>query len=357
MISRGRRFQLAGRRDRFTFAAAVILLLLPAIAFGQGSGIKTRPGRQKVDLFPPATTQPAKVSSAPIEIGGWAYHADKSSSPKDGVPWELVVTPAGPGAAAWHKGEPDWRSLPLPSVATVKLFGDRISIEKDGTGIPVVEVPQVVWKEWMESDLQGVVGVHFHELVSDDTARILYTLHKVPADKVDGKPAEPGSYKGRPGVRVEATLLTPLTYCLDQTVLIRVDPLEKEKAKSRGEHEVGHAQVSQEVLLDVLRGPQTWKLDYCTGRHSRLAFYWKRELVGRSWGGYRGGVAKVSTLRTTVTLVPPTRWSMLLPIPPARVTQKQLQEFNDSIVHLVPAFVKADHAVQEKFHAAHGAYE
>jgi hypothetical protein len=332
-----------------------ISLSAPALADGPPPP-PARPGRQKVELFPPST-QPAKRSGEPIEIGGWAYRADRSAQPRDGVPWELVVTPAGPDAASWHKGQPDSPTLPLPSTSRVELLGDHLRIERDDTNIPVVEIPEVVWKQWMTSDLQEVVGIHFHELVTDDVARILYTLHKVPPDGPDGKPPESGGYKGRAGVRIEATLLTPLTYCLDQTILVRVDPLEKDKVKGRAEHETGHARASQEVLLDVLRGPQDWNLEYCEGRHSRLAYYWKREMIGRSWGGYRGGVAKVSTLRTTVTLVPPTRWSMLLPIPPERVTQKQLQKFNDIIVHRTAAYAKADKASQDKFHSSHGAYE
>ncbi|HVP13705.1 MAG TPA: hypothetical protein VMV94_21195 [Phycisphaerae bacterium] len=335
----------------FTWLALVALLCAPAVTDGQ-----TRPGKKKVELTPPSS-QPASHSGEPVEIGGWAYRANRSGQPLDGVPWELIVTPAGPDAASWHKGEPDWQSLPMPSSRQVKVLVDRVYIEKDDTKIPVVEIPDVVWKEWMAPDLQDVVGIHFHELVTDDTARILYTLHKVPPDRPDGKPPEPGSYKGRAGVRVEATLLTPLTFALDQTILVRVDQLEKDKAKSRAEHETGHALASQEVLLDVLRGPQNWNVEYCTGRRCRLAYYWKRELIGRSWGGYRGGVAKISTLRTTVALVPPTRWSMLLPIPPERVTQKQLQEFNDSIVHLEAVFARLDKASQDRFHSSHGAYE
>jgi hypothetical protein len=331
------------------------LFTVPAIADGDPP-LRSKPGKQNVDLFPP-TTQPARPSGVPVEIGGWAYRADKSSQPRDGVPWELTVTPAGPEAAAWRKGESDWRSLPLPSSTRARMLGDRIRLDKDDCSIPVVEIPEVVWKQWMSPDLQEVVGIHFHELVTDDVARIMYTLHKVPPDRPDGKPPEPGSYKGRAGARIEATLLTPLTFSLDQTILVRVDPLEKEKAKSRGEHETGHANASQEVFLDVLRGPQDWSLEYCKGRRSRLEFYWKREMIGRSWGGYRGGVAKISTLRTTVTLVPPTRWSMLLPVPPERVTQKQIEAFNDAIVHLMTAFAKADKISQDRFHAGHGAYE
>jgi len=238
-----------------------------------------------------------------------------------------------------------------------QLLGDRLKLQKDETNIPVVQIPDILWKQWMAPDLQQAVGIHYHILVTDDTARILYTLHKVPPDNPDGRPPPPGSYKGRPGVRIEATLLTPLTFALDQTILLRVDPLEKDKIPARAEHELGHALASQEVFLDVLRGPQTWDRDRCTGRRSRLEFYWKREVIGRSWDGCRNSGGRLATLRTTVVLVPPTRWSLLLPIPPERVTQKHLNDFNESLVHLHSAWEKADVAAQERFHATHGAYE
>ncbi len=273
------------------------------------------------------------------------------------MPWELTVTPAAQHAAEWRRGDPSWRSLPAPSTTTVQLLGDRLRVATDETNIPVVQIPEILWRQWMATDLLQAVGIHYHDLVSGDTARILYTLHKVPADNPDGQPPSPASYKGVPGVRVEATLMTPLIYSLDQTIMLRVDPLEKDKIKSRSDHELGHALVSQEVFLDVLRGPQDWKLDQCTGRRSRLEFYWKREIVGRSWEGYRDSAAKVATLRTTVALVPPTRWSLLLPVPPERVTQKQLNDFNDSIVHLRGSFERADRAAQARYHAVHGEYD
>ena len=48
---------------------------------------------------------------------------------------------------------------------------------------------------------------------------------------------------------------------------------------------------------------------------------------------------------------------MMLPVPPERVTQKQIQEFNDSIVHISQNFAAIDEAAQKKFHAQHGEYE
>ncbi len=142
-----------------------------------------------------------------------------------------------------------------------------------------------------------------------------------------------------------------------ESIVVREDALKKELAASRGAHESGHADLSQQVFVAVLAGPQDWNPRFCKGRRSRVEYYWKREQIGRSWTGYRDGAAKLLTLRTTIALVPPTRWSMLVPIPPERVTAKHLQEFNDTIVQIGGTFEATDHAVQEKFHAKHGEYE
>jgi hypothetical protein len=165
------------------------------------------------------------------------------------------------------------------------------------------------------------------------------------------------SYSPVVGTRIEATLLAPVVYSLDQTVVAREDPLDKQKAIRRGEHELGHAELSQQVLIAVLHGPQDWDPDRCTGRRSQIEYYWKREQIGRSWKGLRGGVGKVAALRTSVVLVPPTRWSMLLPIPPERVTQKHIDQFNEAIVMIGESFASTDRLAQERFHAEHGEYE
>lgn len=357
MIPQGRLCLKLIRRGAAAASAITTLLVLSTALADDTGGLKTPSGRRKVELFPPAGKPSSRPSDRPIELGDWAYLAMKSSQPRDGVPWELVVTPAGPNAKTWRKGEAAWQCLPLPASTRVEHLGDRLRVDKDEDAIPVVEMPEAVWKGWMAGDLQSVVGIHFHEFVTDDVARILYTIHKTPPDEPDGRPPPPAKYKGRAGVRIEATLLTPVTFSLDQTVVIRVDPLEKQLTPGRAQHELGHALATQQILLNVIRGPQDWNLDRCTGRRSRLEFYWKREIIGRSWKGYRDGIGKIATLRTSVVLVPPTRWSLLLPIPPERVTQRHLDDFNEAIVHISGVFAAVDRIAQDRFHAQHGAYE
>ena len=332
------------------FLAAAIFAATHGIALGDDSaGLRSRSGRRPVFLWPPEKNAESKTElGVPITLGNWTYRAIRAGTPRDGVPWELIVTPAGSGELEWKKGE---ALAPLPGLSAERSGADKPL--KDENAIPVIEMPDILWKKWMSRELHDVVGIHFHELVTDDLARILFTLHKVPPDLPDGTAPESEIY----GTRIEATLLAPVQFNLDQTVVARVDPLDKNRVFSRGQHELGHAELSQKVIVAVVTGPQDWDPTRCVGRRSRIEYYWKREQIGRSWSGYRDKTGKILALRTSIVLVPPTRWSMLLPIPPERVTQKHIQLFNEKIVSVAQQFAEADRLAQERFHAEHGAYE
>jgi hypothetical protein len=372
----------AFHRSKFSTILMIVALIACARAASaqDTANLPTQPGKKPVDLQP--TTQLVPNAKLPtIDLGGWSYHTLRNPSPRDSVPWQLIVTPTDPLP-------PDWKKNINLDAATLGPIGNRGGDVRVGpqaalnSPIPIVEVPEILWKQWMAADLQDVVGIHFHEVVSDDVARILFTLHKIPPDEPQSattppeptQPTEPPpvrrtvplnppsatSAPARPpeprGVRIEATLLAPVTYCLDQTIVVRADK-EKPKTESRALHEYGHAEVSQQMFFSVLAGPQDWNPQYCTGRRSRIEYYWHREKIGRFWDGYRGSKGEVVTLRTTVVLVPPTRWSTMLPIPAERVTAKQLQDFNDAIVRVSQMFVIIDAEAQKKFHATHGEYE
>ena len=133
--------------------------------------------------------------------------------------------------------------------------------------------------------------------------------------------------------------------------------MKKDATPVRIAHEKGHAAVSLEILPPALAGPQDWEPLTCTGRRSEIHYYWKREQIGRTWNGYDRERGKLASQRTTLVLVPPTRWSLMLPVPPERVTQKQIQAFNDSIVMTGARFGKLDRVAQARFHADHGAFE
>lgn len=337
-------------------AGIAIILSRPPSAEGQGTaGLDTPIGRRPVQLWPAQEEEDQDVArpGTAINLGGWSYRATKARSAKDGVPWQLLVTPTGSNAETWQKGRPG--AATLPSAIAARRSAE--SSKKAADTIPIIEMPKAVWQQRMSTDLQDVVGIHFHEFVSDDYARLLYTIHKVPPDHPDGSPPAAGSYKGRPGTRIEATLLAPVVWSLDQTIAVRVDPLRKSLAAGRAQHEVGHSKVSQQILPAVMSGPQDWNPKYCTGRRSHVEYYWRREQIGRSWQGYQRNVGKLLTLRTSIVLVPPTRWSIMLPIPPDRVTQKHIQAFNDSIVRLGGQLSRADQLAQKRFHAQHGEYE
>lgn len=351
------------RRDGSAFFPAgiiftgilVVLLVFPALLRAdEPDQAKAPVDRIPVKLWP--TTQPKDDKARPksMTLDGWTYRAVPASNPRDGVPWEVIVEPSKENNAGWRKaGE----QAVLPMLQAVMCReGDAVKKQKKSPdAVPTIEMPDILWKQRMAADLQDVVGIHFHEYVSDDLAGILFTIHQVELGNTGSQKDTSKKHKNKIGTRLEATLLAPLIWSLDQSVVIRVDPLHKELTKSRSEHEMGHAQVSSRVLLEAPEGPQNWNLERCTGRRSRMEYYWKRELIGREWDGYRGG--KLLTLRTSIAIVPPTRWSMLLPIPPDRVTQKHIQDFNDAIVHVGPQFILADQQAQDKFHSHHGSFE
>lgn len=323
------------------------------------AGLGGSTGKRPVELEP--TTRPAGTSrpDSSIDLNGWTYRAVKSPTPVGGVPWELIATPTTPLPEGWRKGI----GLEAAGFSIGPRRGDvRLKAQPLESPIPIVEIPDVLWKQWMASDLQDAVGIHFHEVVTNDLARLLLTVHRVDSDEPPmlDAPAR-GKQPLRPpdarGTRLEATLLAPVMFSLDQSIAVRKDPLRPERAGRRGLHELGHAEVAQQVFFGTLAGPQDWKPQYCTGRRSRIEYYWKRETIGRPWEGHRRGVGELATLRTSVVLVPPTRWSIMLPVPPERVTQKQIQEFNDAIVRVSQLFIAADAAAQERYHALHGAYE
>jgi len=325
----------------------------PLSARGQGiAGLDTPLGRRPVQLWPTPEDDEPPPPGTVITLGGWSYRAIKARSPEDGVPWQLIVEPVGQAAKQWRLGGERSR-IPLAMAA----IPAQDPTKKNSDTIPIIEMPLPVWRQRMSPELQDVVGIHFHEFVSNDEARILFTVHKVPPDPSDGSLPPLDDEQVHPGTRIEATLLAPVTWSLDQTIAVRVDPLRKNMVEGRIRHEVGHSKVSQQILPAVLRGPQDWNPQTCTGRRSHLVYYWHREQIGRSWTGYQRGVGKLLALRTSIVLVPPTRWSLLLPIPPERVTQRHIQQFNDAIVRLDGQLSAVDRLAQKRFHAQHGEYE
>ncbi len=360
------------RRDRCVASCVALLIAVtvPDIVAAQGSaGWVGRAGKRKISLWPPRTDAPRSPSAAGYNLNGWHYESRRAASPADGVPWELVVTPTRENPDGWVPGD---TTAGLPPVmdghaylqTALRMSATRRGEEKraEDFALPVIQMPEIVWRQRFDRAYDGVVGIHFHEYVSDDLARILFTLHKVPPDGPDGKP--PTAYAGQRGTRIEATLIAPVIWSLDQTVIVRDDmqsipdkSLRDATTADRAEHEKGHAEVSRNVMLPVMAGPQDWSPQYCSGRRAQLSWYWRREVIGRKWNGYDGGKGELRTLRTSIALVPPTRWSKMLPIPPERITQRHIDEFNHEIVQIGAQMAGLDKQLQDQFHSHHGAFE
>lgn len=343
--------------------------VVPAASAADPTRLPTRPGRKNIEIWPPKTDPNQRRAINRLTLDGWVYTATKNYDPAAGVPWELQVTPSIENPMGWIRGDA-YNGLPsvmdpiagINPVSRRSASGATTNDKPEDLTLPIIRMPEIVWRKRFTAEFDGVVGIHFHEFVSDDFARILYTLHKVPADGPDGKP--PADYRGPRGTRIEATLLTPVIWSIDQSVVVRDDvQTNPDKSRrdvvtqSRVEHEKGHAEVSRQVLVPALAGPQDWNTQYCTGRRGNLTWYWRREIIGRSWEGYQRGVGKLKTLRTSVALVPPTRWSKLIPIPPERITQRHINEFNQEIVDVGGVLAILDQQAQDEFHAMHGSFE
>jgi len=267
-----------------------------------------------------------------VKLGTWEYTVAKNPSPGDSVPWILRARPTGHDALAY-------------------LAPGAFSPDRQVASIPLVKIPPQVWRAWFDPSMQDVVGIHFHEFVTDDLARVLITIHKVPADAPNGSPTTPIA------TRLEATLLTPLTFSVDQTIVVRGHPRDLAAVDERIAHERGHGQVTLKILLDTLAGPQTWDPENGTGRRSTLEWLWKTGPVYRKWDTYRAGRYDLKTLRTSITLVPPTRWSKLIPVPPDKLDPREIEKFNNEIVHLDGRFNLLDGKAQSDFHAGHGSFQ
>ena len=327
-------------------------------------------GKRNVDLWPPPEQRdPNRQPVTRYRKDGWQYEAYRGN-PRDGVPWELVVSPDPENAGDWQLGDPQ-NGLPnYPVLTDAQQIQMRVQARKKKLKpgeqrvpitIPVIKLPEFAWRSRFPLDFTDVVGVHYHEYVSEDFAQILFTIHKVPADGPDGKP--PANFEGKAGTRLEATLMVPVLWHLDQTIVVRDDNMQipndtqrEPVTQSRIDHEWGHADVSRQVFVRGLQGQLDWNPERCSGRRMRMAYYWKREIIGRTWKGYQGGKDKLRTLRTTIALVPPTRWSKLLPIPPERITQRHIDTFNEEIVEVGPILSATDKKAQDDFHAHHGSF-
>lgn len=311
----------------------------PAPTSRDTAGLGGRPGRWDLELVPtsgPSGLRTRAELGHTVELGRWVYRVERSPNARDGVPWTLHAEPIGPDKPKYHR-QPEWS----PHVNML--------------AIPVIKIPDTLWRGWFEPDLHDVVGIHYHEFVTSDLARVMITIHQVPPDGPDGKPPE--DYSGVRGTRLEATLMTPVTFSLDQAIVVRSEKGKDDVVRERVAHEQGHAEQSFRSMLETLAGPQDADAYACKGRRSTIAWMWNVQKSPRTWEGYRDERSTMATLRTSITLVPPTRWTKLLPVPPEKLTAAEIQKFNDEVVHLDATFAEVDRRIQDAFHHDHGAFE
>jgi len=170
-------------------------------------------GSRPVDLWPPKERDPNQQPVTRYKKDGWVYSAFRGN-PQDGVPWELVVSPDPENDQGWQQGNPQLGLPQYPVLSDEQQKQLRVQMRQKKKkpnqpqvplSIPVIKLPEFVWRSRFPEDFTRVVGVHYHEYVSEDFAQILFTIHKVPPDGPDGKP--PAEHNGNFGTRIEATLM------------------------------------------------------------------------------------------------------------------------------------------------------
>src|SRR5262245_36777692 len=133
----------------FSILAVLCTSLLLAQTPG---GPKTRSGKHSVKLWPP-TSQPTTQESTstqdpeigkPHRINGWIYRAEHSGQVRDGVPWELIVTPDEEHVDEWQLGT---EGGSLPSLSSIQPRRGDVLLTQKKIRTPAIEVPEVVWKK------------------------------------------------------------------------------------------------------------------------------------------------------------------------------------------------------------------
>lgn len=334
------------RRSRFSNSFRVVMagtILWAGSVPARGDPPEQAPGElpadsiERVPLWPRADAQtPGSNILTALRRGlryrRWHLQVEPVPNPEDGVFWNIVATSLEGRYGADHPGE-------------------EMDYEAYAREIPVLRVPEHLWDEWVDGKMSQAVGIHYHDLQSFDAARVLYTRFAHPA-----KPNEQGPRRGKQGTRVEGTLLLPVSWWLDQTIVVRVDGKSK-VLEGRIQHERGHAANAVKDLARTIAGPNNWDESKGRGQKCRLVWRWRTEKIARPWEGFFSGKKPILTLRTYIDVVPPTRWSMLTDRSVEAVTDRQIKAFNDSLILISERYEKTRAASAEAFHKDHGQYE
>jgi len=290
-----------------------------------------------VDLLPPkdksradAEGRGASPSSIRLRDGRWTVKIKPVYQCADSVPWEIIY-------------EPDVE-------AEIQDFpAEQFDSHEHTLRVPVLKIPDDLWDEWFDETLQDVAGIHLPYMGRMDLSHILFTSHHQPAVADGAGATEPAS-------RIEATLLVPITWMIDQVIIVRKTS-RRGDVQNRIEHERAHATTAVTDLVEAITGPQTWEPATGTGRRSNLVWWWRYEKTYRTWGRYREGKHKVAVLRTYVTVLPPTRWSQQFPKPKGDITPADALGLNRGITRVTARYnaLRASH--QREVHKTLGDYE
>lgn len=267
----------------------------------------------------------ASGNSIRLRDGRWYVRIRRAPNPGNGVPWEIR-----------YENHPEAEIQDLPAA--------QFDPAEHVLRIPVLPVPNDLWDDWFAEKLQDVAGIHYPRMERRNRSRLLLTVHPEPTSTADESAS-----------RIEATLLVPITWSIDQAIVVR-RTARRPEIDARIRHERAHAVSTVMDLVESIVGPQTWDDDEASGRRSEVVWLWRYETITRTVDWYRDGKKKLRMLRTYVTVVPPSRWTLRLAKSPSEITPEEMRAFNVDILNVGARYAVRRDEQRDEVHKKLGAY-
>ena len=267
----------------------------------------------------------ASGNSIRLRDGRWYVRIRRAPNGGNGVPWEIR-----------YENHPESEIQDLPAA--------QFDPDEHVLRIPVLPVPNGLWDNWFAEKLQDVAGIHYPRMERRNPSRLLLTVHPEPTSTADESAS-----------RIEATLLVPITWSIDQAIIVR-RTAHRPEVDARLHHERAHAVSTVMDLVESIVGPQTWDNDEASGRRSGIKWLWRYEMVTGTVDWYRDGKKKLRMLRTYVTVVPPSRWSMRLAKSRSEITPEEMRAFNVDILNVGARYARRREAQRDEVHKKLGVY-
>ena len=267
----------------------------------------------------------AAGNSIRLRDGRWYVRIRRAPHGGNGVPWEIK-----------YENHPESEIQDLPAA--------QFDPAEHVLRVPVLKVPNDLWDNWFAERLQDVAGIHYPQMMRRNRSRLLLTAHP-----------ETTSTAESPASRIEATLLIPITWSIDQAIIVR-RTAHLPEIDARVRHERAHAVSTAIDRAEAIVRPLPRAHGEASGRRSEVVWLWRYEMITATVDWYRDGKKKLRMLRTYVTVVPPSRWSMRLAKSRSEITPEEMRAFNVDILHVGARYAIRRDAQRDDVHKKLGAY-